>query len=86
MMEKQLFSNPGGWFETKEEASAHFAKARTLAEEKAKEILQELKWLQNKLGFSIAYQMIGDTHGIYEDYLYLEIKMEGYEFIYKMED
>jgi len=34
----------------------------------------------NELGVSIDYHMEGDTHGIYEDYLFLEVTEGPYNF------
>ena len=81
------FNSPGPtWFETKAEAYKDFAAAKEIAEQKAKEILRDLKAIQEKHGFSLGYHMEGDTHGIYEDYQFIDVKVNGYHFIVKLED
>jgi len=83
--QRKAYKKPEGWFETEEEAISRFSEVQSIAKERAIEIERELTSLQKRLGFDIGYTMEGDTHGIHEDYLYLCIKVEGYEFILKIE-
>lgn len=73
------------YFDTPEEAYNSFKKALDESVVQFKTIQEELKQLQDKLKFSISYAMEGDTHGIYEDYQCIEIKIRNYYFIYKID-
>lgn len=75
-----------GWFETEEEAKSHFLEAQNIAKKRAVEINKELDDLKKRLSFDIGYTMEGDTHGIYEDYLYINIKVDPYTFNLKIEE
>lgn len=68
-----------GKFMSKGDAKADYLKHKALADEKIDAALTHLKAI-NALGVSIDYHMEGDTHGIYEDYMYLEIIEGAYSF------
>jgi hypothetical protein len=72
-------------FLSKEEALADYNTALDQAFEKFKAISIQLKELSTKFDFHISYTMEGDTHGIYEDYQYVCIKVDGYEIMFKYE-
>ena len=64
-----------GYFNTAEEALSHYK----ASEAKAKPILQEHLNTVNLLPFDVGYHLSGDTHGIYNDHLYISITLDGYE-------
>jgi hypothetical protein len=55
-----------------------------LARPKAEALLDEaearLNGLCNDLGVNVSYSMSGDTHGIYEDYQYISVDVDGFTF------
>jgi len=68
-----------GKFMSKADARADYLAHKTLADEKIEAALTHLK-LINDLGVSIDYHMDGDTNGIHEDYMYLEVREGAYSF------
>jgi hypothetical protein len=68
-----------GRFMSKGDAKADYLKHKALADEKIDAALTHLKAM-SALGVSIDYHMEGDTHGIYEDYIYLEVIEGPYNF------
>lgn len=86
IIERGYYSKPEGWFESREEALADFTEALRAAKAKEEEIHRELKALRQKLGFDLMYSMEGDTHGIHEAYQGICIKVNGYEFLSKLDD
>jgi len=68
-----------GRFMSKGDAKADYLKHEALADEKIDAALTLLKAM-NALGVSIDYHMEGDTHGIHEDYMYLEVTEGSYNF------
>ena len=71
-----------GQFMSKSDAKADYLKHKALADEKLDKALEHLKAM-NELGVSVDYHMDGDTHGIYEDYMYLEVTVGAYTFMEK---
>jgi hypothetical protein len=69
-----------GKFMSKGDAKADYLKHKALADGKIDAALTHLKAM-NALGVSIDYHMEGDTHGIHDDYMYLEIIEGPYNFI-----
>lgn len=68
-----------GNFMSKGDAKVDYLEHKRLADEKIEEALKHLKAM-NALGVSIDYYMKGDTHGIYEDYMCLEVTEGAYTF------
>lgn len=68
-----------GRFMKKSDAKADYLKHKSLADKKIEAAQAHLEAM-NKLGVSIDYCMDGDTHGIYEDYMYLEVIEGAYTF------
>lgn len=68
-----------GAFMSKEDAKADYLAHKAVADKKIETALTHLKAM-NELGVSIDYHMEGDTHGIYEDYLFLEVTEGPYIF------
>ena len=68
-----------GKFMRKDDAKADYTKHKLLADEKIEKALELLDNM-NSLGVSIDHHMEGDTHGIYEDYMYLEVTSGAYTF------
>jgi hypothetical protein len=68
-----------GKFMSKDDAKADYLEHKVLADEKFDTALTHLKSM-NALGVSIDYYMEGDTHGIYEHYMYLEVIEGPYNF------
>lgn len=56
------------------------------AKEKFEVCSKKFLSLQNELDFDINYQMLGDTHGIYEDYLYISFTMDGIYCRFELEN
>jgi hypothetical protein len=74
-----------GKFMSKNDAKADYLAHKCLADKKIDAALTHLKAM-NDLGVSIDYHMDGDTHGIYEDYMYLEVNEGPYCFVVKYND
>jgi len=72
-----------GKFLTKEEAENDYVKHKKVADKKITEALEHLEAIDG-LGVSLDYHMDGDTHGIYEDYMYLEIIEGSHIFTHKI--
>lgn len=68
-----------GKFMLKKDAKADYIKHKSLADKKI-EAAQAHLAAMSELGVSIDYHMEGDTHGIYEDYMYLEVTEGAYSF------
>lgn len=75
-----------GLFETKEAALADRNKHRAEAASRLELAEQAINKELRALGVSLSYEMQGDTHGIYEDYMYLEVRVENYYFRRKLEN
>jgi len=67
---------------TKEDAKADYEAHEQRAQAKFDKALEHLGAM-NALGVTIDYHMDGDTHGIYEDYMYLEVQEGPYTFEYR---
>lgn len=79
--ERMLYSANRNCFLTKEEANTHFEESYKTALGRYEKIVDGMKKLKESLGdFSYSYFFHGDTHGIYEDGLYIEISVNGYDF------
>ena len=74
-----------GNFMSKDDAKADYLAHKCLADKKIEAAFAHLKAM-NEIGVSIDYHMEGDTHGIYEDYMYLEVSEGAYNFIAKYSD
>lgn len=80
---KCLSDSPAsGQFLNKNDAKRDYDKHAKLAQDKFDKALAHLKAME-ALGVSIDYHMAGDTHGIYEDYMYLEVQEGPYTFEYR---
>lgn len=79
--EKMLYGANRNCFLTKEEATAHFEGSYKIALDRYEKIIEGIQKLKESLGdFSYNYFFHGDTYGIYEDGLYIEISVNGYDF------
>lgn len=85
IQQRKFWKKPEDWFNTEEEATSRFLEVQSIAKKRAVEIEKDLDSLKKRLGFDIGYTMEGDTYGIHEDYLYISIQVDGYEFIQKIE-
>ena len=65
-------------FTTPEEARKHFNMALKIATKEYKLFYNKYRELITTCGCSISYIMNGDTHGIYEDYMYVGFTVNGY--------
>lgn len=73
-------------FLTKEEATTHFEESYKIALGKYEKIIEGIEKLKESLGdFSYDYFLLGDTYGIYDDGLYIEINVNGYDFEFPQE-
>jgi hypothetical protein len=81
MKEKALHYANRNCFNSPEEATKHYKNAYKIALKKYNNIMDGLRKLKEINGdFSFEYFMNGDTHGIYEDGLYISIEVDGYNF------
>lgn len=82
---------PKGWYLTKEEAIAAHEQAKevehkeylALKPEAEKQLDRHEEFLQSYLKdnkVSLDYTMLGDTHGIYEDYMYISISIGKHRY------
>ena len=71
-----------GDFMSKEDAQADYLAHKVVADEKIGKALGHLKAME-ALGVSIDYHMEGDTHGIYDEFMYLEVTEGPYQFTVK---
>ena len=71
-----------GYFRNKDAARADYETHLRNANKRFDAALAHLKAI-NALGVNIDYCMEGDTHGIYEDYMYLEVTEGAYVFEYR---
>lgn len=79
--EKMLYGANINCFTTKEAATSHFEKSYKVALDRYEKIIDGMQKLKESLGdFSYDYFFHGDTHGIYEDGLYIEISVNDYDF------
>jgi hypothetical protein len=77
---KNIPSDIKEWFTDKEKAIDSFNKAKSIALDRAKVIKETLAKLEKELEFHLDYEMLGDTYGIYESYLYINFTENGYNF------
>lgn len=78
---------PSGYFFTRREALEAGKLKREIylqAKREAEDLLDDAEETLKALPFEISYTMRGDTHGIYEDYMYITLKHQGYEFTRKL--
>lgn len=79
--EKMLYAAHKNCFPTKEEATAHFEESYKIALDRYEKLKVELEKLKKSIGdFSYKYFVHGDTYGIDEEGLYIEINVSGYTF------
>ena len=79
--EKMLYGANKNCFLTKEEATTHFEESYKIALDRYEKIIDGMEKLKESIGdFSYSYFLDGDTHGIYEDGLYIEISVNDYDF------
>lgn len=71
---------------TKADAIAAITPVVPKAEEKYKQIVEAFNSLQSNMACHISYRMDGDTHGIYEDSLYVSFEMNGFDFQFDIAD
>ena len=71
-----------GCFMSKSDAKEDYLKHEALANEKLELALEHLQAMSN-LGVSIDYSIEGDTHGIHEEFMYLEVTVGPYTFMEK---
>lgn len=70
----------------KEKEKAALEAARPEAERRLDAMESELGSLMEKYKCYVSYHMAGDTHGIYEDYLYISTNVNGIYFERKIGD
>ena len=79
------------YFETKEEAIAAYnayniklelrkKDAWEIAKLRLEEIEKKFELFMKENDCEISYTMDGDTHGIHDDYMYIEVKVDGFCF------
>lgn len=84
--ERMFYAANKNCFLTKEEATAHFEESHKIALDRYEKVLWGIKKLKESLwDFSYNYFFLGDTYGIYDDGLYIEINVNGYDFQFPQE-
>ena len=82
--ERMLLGRGINCFLTKEEATLHFEKAERIAEKKYEKVITGIGKLREKLG---AFTFVCDAEALddtgLETSLYIEIRVDGYEFRFK---
>jgi hypothetical protein len=68
------------YFDTKEEALNDRKKSQKEADVILNRLHENIKGLLNESCATLDYVMEGDTHGIYENYQYIEVKVNNYYF------
>lgn len=74
------------YFLTKEEAIADRNKHKAHAENRLKLAEEAINEVLHEEGVSLGYVMEGDTYGIYNDYMYVSVVVNGYFFKRKIGD
>lgn len=75
-----------GYFTTKELALEDYEIAYKAAMPIMENAAQKLKELQSSLGVYVGFNIDGDTHGTYNEYMYVSCKVDGYYFKMKLGD
>jgi len=84
--EREFYAANRNCFLTKEAATAHFEESYNTALDRYKKIIAGIEKLKESLGdFSYNYFLLGDTHGIYDEGLFIEISVNGYDFEFPQE-
>lgn len=85
--EKLLYGAHKNCFLSQEDATAHFEESYNIALNRYEKILEGMEKLKESIGdFSYEYFFHGDTHGIYEDGLYIGIRVNDYDFQFPQDD
>jgi hypothetical protein len=83
---KQIFNyiKPmSSWFNSKKEAEDDYNRHKEAVALRLDEIEQKIAELQKALKFEIECHIDGDTHGIHEEYQYINVTECGYEYYRK---
>lgn len=75
---------PLTWFATKQDAILDFIASKEIAIEKVKVIKDRLTALEKENECFICYHIEGDTYGIHTEYMYIELKINHYTFLYRI--
>jgi len=68
-------------FATKEEATEHFNVSKKIAEDRYNKVVEGIRKLRDEIGhFDYDYFVNGDDQGIEQEGLYINIKVNGYDF------
>lgn len=73
-----------GYFTTKETAMEDYQNTHNAAMPILENAAQKLKELQSSLGVYVSFNIDGDTHGTYNEYMYVGCKVDGYYFKMKI--
>lgn len=73
------------WFDTKEQARAHYAENLPEANAKLDAIEASLKEHRERFGYEMGYVYEGDEHGIVDDYMFISVKLNGYTYARRIE-
>lgn len=71
-------------FLTKAEARNAIEAVLPKAQEHFQACLKKYQEAMSSLNFSVGYTYDGDTHGIYDEYEYINFKMDGFDFEFEM--
>ena len=63
-----------------------YEERRKKAQAEAKTLLDKYETMYKALPFRVSYHMEGDTHGIYEDYSYIGVTVDGFNFERRLDD
>ena len=82
-------SEDGAWevYNAKQAAiKADYIANKPEAERTLDQAEREFYALQKRLGVSIDYTYEGDTHGIYDEHMYISTTVNGHEYTRRLED
>jgi hypothetical protein len=74
-----------GLFMSKKDAKADYLAHQAVANKKLEAALEQIKSMK-ALGVSLDYHFSGDTHGINDEYMYLEVTEGAHQFMVKIKD
>jgi hypothetical protein len=83
---KEQYSAPtGNWFESEDEAKEHFKIALDEAKSKIEGLKSKYYAFLNENNIYVSYTVDGDVYGV-TDYMYMAVKINGYEIKFNLED
>jgi len=75
---------PKGQYTSDQEAREAILVVFPRAFERFNMIRDRIRQMEHDLDFEVTYTMDGDTHGIYEDHLDVDFRMDGFNFSFSL--